>query len=213
MKIIRNLKNKVNDYEVIKNLPEYIEKNYKGAEVLTSVSLKLDNFTQTDFKNQRNNCTLTSILRVLMYNIDKFQVLPESKEVLYEDIYKSGKKYFFNEAFGTMPIMISNIVKDVFKEYKVKGKVKGHYLGNFYRPIKSELDNRRPLIMNIVFGAYKKHSITISGYIILNYRGMKIKILEVVDNWSSQKRFLDYTRFSHSINSFNTFSLNTIEIN
>lgn len=37
--------------------------------------------------------------------------------------------------------------------------------------------------MNIAFGEYHNHTVTISGYKIFRYKGMNIKFIEVFDGW------------------------------
>lgn len=210
--MIKKFLNYINDYEVITNLEEYIDRTYPGAEVVEIKSLELPEFVQSEFGDGKNNCTLASILRVFMYHRDKFKILPESEESLYSTIKDAADIYFFNVFNGTLPMTISRIIKRSAEEYELNIKTKGHYNGNFYNPIKREIDNRRPLLMNIGFGKYKRHTVTISGYISLKYRGMNVYILEVYDNWSRYKRFIDYSYLAHSLKSLNAYTFNTIEI-
>lgn len=210
--MIKRFLNSINNYEKISNIKNYIDKNYPGAEIVEMKSIRLMDFLQSDFEDGKYNCTLVSILRVLMNGIDRFETVPESKEALYQDIKKAASKYHFDEIKGTMPLMISKIIKNVASEYGLDLKSKGHYLGNFYNPIKREIDKNRPLIMNIGFGEYGSHSVTISGYMTLKFKGMKIHILEIYDNWTKSKRFIDYSHLAHSLTSLNAVSFNTIEI-
>ena len=210
--MIKKILNVINDYEVITNLEEYIDRTYPGAEVVEMKSLKVPEFIQSDFGDGKNNCTLVSILRVFMYHRDKFNILPESENALYDSIKEAADTYFFNVFRGTLPVTISKIIKKSAEDYELDIKTKGHYNGNFYNPVKREIDQRRPLLMNIGFGKYKSHTVTICGYTTLKYRGMNINILEVYDNWSSYKRFIDYSYLSHSLKSLNAYTFNTIEI-
>lgn len=199
-------------YESIDYIYSYIDKNYKGAVLLGEKSLELDNFIQKDFSKNTKNCSIISITRLIKYYSKKISKLSTSEQEIFGQVYNIALAYNFSEIYGTNPTKIDDILRDYFSFFGIKTKAKGHYLGNFYKPVKSEIDKGRPLIMNIAFGKYHNHTVTVTGYKIFKYRNMNIKFIELYDGWTREKSYLDYNAFSHSLFSFGLCSYNTLEI-
>lgn len=187
------------------NIDEYINKNYKGAFLTSMKSLKLKTFTQRDLSSIENNCSITSITRIMNYylNVDE-------KEI-YDEVLEIARHHLFTETLGTFPNKIDDISREFLKKHGIKNKIRGIYLGNFYTHIKGEIDNLRPLMMNLAVGYYKNHSLVVSGYRIYNYNGMNIKIIEVIDGWRRNIRYIDYTdlrvKYILPLFSYNTFKI------
>ena len=201
---------KFTGYEVIDYLYGYITKNYNGAVLLQEKSLDLKDFLQSEFKKSNKNCSIVSITRVLSYYDKIFGDLSEQE--IFDQIFTIAQSYGFDETVGTLPTKIDDIMKDYFRYYGIKVKAKGKYFSNFYNPVKSEIDAGRPLLMNIAFGEYHNHTVTISGYKIFRYKGMNIKFIEVFDGWRKNKTYIDYNIFSHSLLSTGLCSYNTLAI-
>lgn len=203
---------KINGYESIDYLYGYISKNYRGAELLEENSIDLDNFIQDDFEYDVKNCSLVSITRLIKFYSRENEKLPKDELEIYRSVFNIAKGYKFSYESGTSPLVIDDIIRDYFNFYGVEVKSKGHYLGNFYNPVKKEIDKRHPLIMNIAFGKYQGHTVTVSGYKIFKFKNMKIKFIELFDGWSKNVSYLDYNIFAHGIMSVGVCSYNTIEL-
>lgn len=171
----------------IANLNTYIENHYPGARFIESSDLELPDFLQREFNDSHNNCTIASLTRVINYYFrdkDKFEI--------YDEVFAIAKKNGYFKKIGTLPVMISHIANIYFKKNKIDIRARGIYLGNFYSHVKDEIDNFRPLVMNLGSGYYKNHSLVISGYSIYKFKGMKVKFLHVYDGWNKTKSYIDY---------------------
>lgn len=200
------------NYEAIDKLDEYINNKYKGALLREEKSLNLDNFIQNNFSYSDKNCSLVAITRLIKYYSNIYPNLKSDNIDIFNEVYTIALEYGFDMIVGTHPTKIDNILKDYFEKQNIKVKSKGHYFGNFYNPLKREIDLNRPLIMNIAFGDYNNHSISVTGYKIYNYKNMNIKFIEVYDGWKKTHSYIDYNIFCHSIGSINVFSFNTLKI-
>lgn len=190
----------------IANLNEYIEKNYPKAVFMESSEVKMQNFLQRDFEDGSNNCTIASLTRIISYyfkDLDKFEI--------YEEVFKIARKNGYFGNIGTIPFFISRIANTYFRKNNMNLKSKGIYMGNFYSNVKNEIDNFRPVLMNLGSGYYKRHSLVIFGYSIYKFKGMKIKILHVYDGWNKTPSYIDYNDLK-GLKNFPIFSYNIFNI-
>lgn len=187
----------------ITDIDFYIKNYYEGAELIDENILSLPNFTIKDLTNDRNSCSLVSLTRIINYYFPNL-----SLEEIYNYIIIFARKRGYHEECGTFPNFISEIAKSYFKFKKIPAKCRGIYFSNFYSHIKNEIDNKRPVIMNIGAGFYKNHTLNVIGYRIYKYKSLKIKILEVLDGWSREIRYLDYSALKGLLNEpFYSFNL------
>lgn len=199
------------DYEAIDNLNKYIKSKYPHAKLKEEKSLPMDNFIQNEFPNSEKNCSLVSITRLIKYYSNPYNNIPSDNLDIFLSVYDISLEYGFNNITGTHPTKIDNIISDYFKSINIKTRAKGHYFSNFYSPLKKEIDNNRPLIMNIAFGEYNNHSVTVTGYKIYKFKNMNINFIEVYDGWKKTHSYIDYNIFTHSLFSMNVFSLNSLK--
>lgn len=200
----------INKYEVIDYLYGYINKNYNGAKLVCEKSLDICDFLINEF-SLNNSCSLVCILRIVEYYFNKLNIEFDKYKV-FDEIVTFARLNYFTEEFGTLPMKIDDILRQYFNAYGIDVVAKGHYFGNFYKPIKSEIDSDRPLIMNIAFGGYEKHSVTIVGYKIFKYKSLNLKFIELYDGWKRRKSYIDYNVFSHGIFNFGVCSYDTLKI-
>ncbi|EFI41799.1 MULTISPECIES: hypothetical protein [Peptoniphilus] len=206
------MKNKVKQYEVIDYLYGYILKNYNGARLISEKSLELENFIQNDFESSEKNCSLVASTRVIKYYADRISILPKDESEIFKQIYTLAQKYNYNEKIGIFSTKVDDILRDYFTFFKVNTISRGHYFGNFYKPVKKEIDENRPLVMNIAFGEYHNHTVTVTGYKIFKFKNMKIKFIELYDGWRREKSYIDYNIFAQGIFSKGICSYYTIKI-
>lgn len=202
--------NKFNSYEVIYHLYSYVNKNYPQAVLMEEKSLNLPNFLQDEFKIPNKNCSLVSTTRLISYYNEFINEMDEQE--IFNQIYTIGRSYGFSELIGTLPIKIDDIMRDFFTYHNIKVKAQGKYFSNFYNAVKKEIDANRPLLMNIAFGKYHNHTVTVTGYKIFKFKGMRIKFIEILDGWRRNKTYIDYNIFSHGFFSSGLCSYNTLKI-
>lgn len=190
----------------IANLNTYIEKNYHGAKFIEASEIDLPDFLQRDFEAGLNNCTITSLTRVITYY---FKDLDKNK--VYKEVFEIAKRNGYFKKYGTLPVLISRIANIYFKRNNIPIRARGVYLGNFYSHVKDEIDNFRPLLMNLASGYYKNHSLVISGYSVYKFRDMKVKFLHVYDGWNKEKSYIDYNDLNGFL-SLPIFSYNVFDV-
>lgn len=190
----------------ISNLDRYIEKKYPGAFLIERAELEVPDFLQRDFESGSNNCSIASIVRIINYYFKDI-----NKEEVYKDVMKIARRTGYFDGIGTIPMFIAHIANTYFKKKGINGKSRGIYLGNFYSHIKDEINNLRPVMMNLGYGFYKNHSLVVFGYSIYYYKRMKIKILHVYDGWHRSKSYIDYNELNGFANlpiySYNIFNI------
>ena len=130
-----------------------------------------------------------------------------------------AKKYGYTEKGGTWPTKINNIIDDVLEDYGYsKSYSKGIYVWTFSGQVKKEIDNKRPVVMNIVRGYYGNHSVTVCGYSIYKSKhklliGSYTKTHNMIctyDGWKSTRRYIDYEAFAYDLISSGFGSFNTV---
>ena len=130
-----------------------------------------------------------------------------------------AKKYGYTSRDGISATKINNVVNDVLKDYGYsKSNCKGIYVWNFKNQVKKEIDNNRPVIMNIARGYYGNHTVTVCGYAIYKRSSKKSKIssnktynmIQVYDGWTTYKRFIDYSAFAYDLVTSGFGSFNTV---
>ncbi len=194
----------------IANLDTHVEKTYPGARFIESSDLDLPDFLQKDFQDSHNNCTIASLTRIINYYLKD-----KNKFEIYDEVFGIAKKNGYFKSIGTLPLLISHIANSYFKKNKIGIRARGIYLGNFYSHVKGEIDNFKPLLMNLGSGYYKNHSLVVSGYSIYKFRGMKLKFLHVYDGWNKDKSYIDYNDLRGFMKlpvfSYNVFSVDILE--
>lgn len=207
-------------YGGITNPSKYLKDRYGGTiSQSSSKSLSMQTFICNDF-NEDNNCTLVAITRILYYYYNQgYKKLPSDYNTIYKKVLKVAKEYGYTEKKGTWPTKINNIIDDVLDDYGyTKSYSKGIYVWTFSGQVKKEIDNNRPVVMNIVRGYYGNHSISVSGYGIYKSKHKLLfgsyskthNMICVYDGWSRSKRYIDYEAFAYDLVSSGFGSFNTI---
>lgn len=170
-----------------KNIIDYVQAEYGHPVKTENKKKKLANFKPLLQKNYGgiNDCTLTAITAMLYYYHPEIDV-----EKIYEQVELSGKKYFFSNKNGTLPIFSTCIFNDAAKKLNFLEHISKKLFKNIgynFNDIKAQIDMGRPVLLDISQdgrGYYKNHGVTIVGYSIIE----NIPFLIIQDNW-----FLDYS--------------------
>lgn len=154
-------------------------------------------FLMKDLEYGAGNCTLTAITRVFRYQRIKQGLsgkITGDFYTTYQDVRNIAVKYGFDPNSGTNPTRIDDIINDLAKKYGLNGGGSNTYLWDFSTFTK-EIDAGRPVLLNISFGYYADHTVTVVGYSEFK-RGNEIRrFLKVYDGWTTSDRYIDYSQF------------------
>lgn len=198
--------NKFKGYGGIEDTEKYINAYY-GQEWIESRTVsvsEVENFAQSRLEKGANNCTLTSITRILKYYSDKgYKNIPSNIKDVYGVIRELGVKHGFDpkktgllrDLFIYTPWEIDNMVEESWKEF---GYTEGYGNNSYFlklRTIKKNIDNSNPLLLNITFGDYSGHTVSVVGYKIFTKAGQKdLNFIQIFDGWSETVRYIDWKR-------------------
>lgn len=166
------------------NLENYLKDTYGELKIKSYKQIpNVKPFLQKDYGGE-GDCTLTSILTTT-----GFYRCELNMNDVYNYIEKVAKKYLYHPNIGTNPFFNKNIVKEVFKYFKIQNPVSSKLIKgigfNAYTII-NEIKNAHPVILSITNDGrsyYKNHTITIVGYNIYEDKnGKEIIIFRVFDN-------------------------------
>ena len=144
------------------------------------------------------DCSITSITSVVYFYFQRQYPLQKVYDAV-ESI--AEKKYCYNEARGTNPLFIKNILNDSLKHYSNKKySTKSKYLKNIgynFNTIKDLIDKDIPVILSVwKCEKYKNHTVTIFGY------DEETQELIISDNWVKWATRIKYKNIS-TISSIN----------
>lgn len=205
-------------YGGITNISEYLQLQYglRGSLAFMGRPLVINADSMEAISGRRTrNCSVVAVTRVIDYyrSMKKLEGIPGDIRVIYKDVEEIAESYGYTDKNGTVPFFISGITKACLKKYGVKAKCRGHYIFGFERHIKKEIDNGRPVIMNIARGYYRDHTIVVAGYSIWKVGDKSYPMLRVQDGWKNGFHYLDYEAFAKDISQSIFGSFNTTLIN
>ncbi|WP_010244117.1 C39 family peptidase [Acetivibrio cellulolyticus] len=214
-------KGQVDGYAVDSDVYSYVNDRYgKGWTLKTSktVSSAGSALLMNNFRPGVGCCTITALTYVFDYhrrNSSKSKI-PSDINTLFSDIENIAVNYGYDKKTGgTNPLDIDNIVKDVWKKYGYTGSGSSLYVftrGNFTY----EIDKNRPALLNISFGYYGNHTVSMVGYRRYTKKNIlggesEILFLKVYDNWTTDTRYIDYDAITNPLSGdFSTLSLSRI---
>ena len=185
------------------DLKKYVKDNYgDGFTECASgtVEPKVQKFLMKDMEGGACNCTLVAIARILAFyrdNEGKDQIPANTK--LYGDIKAIAAIFGYDFEKGTNPVKINNIINYMLTKYGYGGKGKSTYIWNF-NTVKRQIDKGAPLILNIAFGYYKNHTVSVVGYNEFSKGAgifkKKKRFIKVYDGWTDVNSYIDYERMN-----------------
>lgn len=204
-------------YGGITNIPKYMMDQYgqKGMLVKQGRALCMNQQSMEEISGRRTrNCSVVAVTRILDYyrRIAGINAIPDNIHEVYRLVEEIATAYGYTDKRGTIPLFISGITKEAFKEYGVKAKCRGVYIWSFEKHVAREISAGRPVIMNLARGFYKDHTIVVSGYSIWRAGDKVLPMLRVIDGWNKGIHFVDYESFSKDITQsiFGSFNLTSI---
>ncbi|MCR4909463.1 MAG: hypothetical protein K5985_11590 [Lachnospiraceae bacterium] len=201
-------------YAGFSDLDRYMKEHYGNEALCIDPGKSLDVNSETMLTisgRSTKNCSLVAITRLLFYYKEKQGLTGIKGDIfeIYREVEEIGKRYGYRDKRGTNPVKIDNITKEAFRRYGYKAKCRGVYSWEFETEVKQEIDESRPVIMNLARGYYKDHTISVVGYSVWQAGNKKLPVIKVVDGWNGGYYYIDYTVFCNDmryagIGSFNT---------
>ncbi|WP_027628453.1 hypothetical protein [Ruminiclostridium cellobioparum] len=166
------------------------------------------NFKQTIFgPDNRNNCTLASITRIMKYySALGFHEIPSDIHEIYAIVREIGVKHGYDpeksgilrDLFIYTPFEIKTMVGDTWKKFGYeRSKPNNIYIGKL-KAIKNSIDDMNPVLLNIACGDYEGHTVTVTGYREFGSSREHCNnrtFVQVYDGWSEDVRYIDWKNF------------------
>ncbi len=212
-----NKKTKKKPYGGISNISQYLFEKYgvRASLVKRGRPIVMNTKSMETISGRKTrNCSVVAVTRVLDYYAQKGMVEGAPKDITetYKFVEEIAESYGYTDKRGTVPLFISGIAREAFKEYGVKARCRGVYLWSFENQVVKEISNGRPVIMNIARGFYKDHTIVVAGYSVWKVGDKLYPMLRVIDGWKSGYHYIDYEAFAKDISQSIFGSFNTIRL-
>lgn len=210
----------VSGYAVNSDVYGYVNSRYgsgwtlKTTKTVSSVGSAL---LMNNFRPGVGCCTITALTYVFDYhrrNSGKTKI-PSNIQTLFTDIENVAVTHGYNKTTGgTNPLKINNIINDVWKKYGYTGSGTSVYVFT-QSDFTTEINNNRPALLNITFGYYGNHSVSMVGYRIYSgstWLGSSERLfLKVYDGWTTADRFIDYEAITNPTSGdFSTLSISKV---
>lgn len=164
----------------------------------------VDGFSQNRLEAGAPNCVPISLTRVLQsFSKRGYDRIPSEPEDIYPVIRRVTVRYGYDpvksgllrDLFVYTPFSIGRMATEVWQEFGYgRGEGKNRYVGKL-RHLLHQLDNNMPALLNLAFGDYPSHTLTVAGYRIYSHPDKRSRVyLRVYDGWSPKPRYIDWTR-------------------
>ena len=184
------LPGQVDDYQISDRLL-YLSSRYGSYTYLSGKSLTgFPSLLQKDYgSSSDNDCTLVSITAISKwyYTLGKTGV-PASTYTIYSDVLAKATALGYTPSGGSMPNIIDDIVVNSFNKWGYSSTTASNLVTYSFSTFKSEIDNNRPMLLNILNGPYMLHTVSLFGYM----RYDVADFLMVKDNWTTSTMYLHY---------------------
>ncbi|MDD2458181.1 MAG: hypothetical protein PHQ83_06725 [Eubacteriales bacterium] len=152
-----------------------------------------------DFRPGIGCCTITALTAIFrqIQQKEASSMIPFITHSLFDQIESVASHHGYRPKRGrTNPLRIGSIARHLFRLYHLQGQA-GSTLFLSARKICHELDHARPVLMNLAFGHYRRHTVTIVGYQIwrdtIKQPSNRQRVFWLVhDGWSQDVRFIDH---------------------
>ncbi len=172
-------------------------------------------FPQSDLEPGAPNCALASIVRCLLYLKHRGPAPVTERAALYEQVRRIGVRHgyapdksgWFHDLFVYSPFCIARMVTESAVAAAQPGICGRSRYVRRLATLRRELDAGRPALLNIAFGDYPGHTVTIAGY--RAYRGQHGAVrlyLRTIDGWRDAPSYIDWHRARRVPSSVTCFS-------
>jgi len=176
--------------------------------------VEMDSNLQMSGRKDAENCSVAAVARVSEYWSSRQQVkFPHYLADTYQVAeILAASKYRYTAKKGLSQFRISPLLHEVAHRNGINLDCRLHILWNYKKHIEGELDAGRPVILNIAFGYYHNHSITVAGYRVYECGGRKYTMLCTADGWSEGARYIDLRAFRRALDFKWISSVNTANL-
>lgn len=215
-KLTRKIRSKAYETGNYYNLESNLSNKYNNLDKEEKI-LNLPNYTMKDIEKFKKNCTLIAITRILDYLFlnSLYSLKTFDKYEIYNVVKRKGLELGYNSKHGTYPILVADIMRRSVSFFGYSNKsieFKSSFFWEF-KDFKNEIDNNKPLILNIARGKYKNHSVTVIGYSIFRISRLRTnRYILLYDGWSKNIKYLDFNQFSFNLLLAGLGSINTYNI-
>jgi hypothetical protein len=183
-----------------------------------------------DFRPGVGCCSITALAFVFAYHRRNSPqlTLPGDIQVLFAQLEKLATHHGYSPTKGrTNPLRISGLVRAAWRQFGCRGRSRS-VLQAGRRLMIREIDHNRPALLNIAFGYYRRHTVTLVGYQVWQKGGpakspqhlpsqfsqlrpsksSEITLLKVFDGWSRTVRYIDFSALCSPLSGdFSLYSL------
>ncbi len=161
------------------------------AELVDSYILDMPAERMLRYFGRSKACSLMAIMNVVDYKLGGRSVTRR------KDLKRYAKRWGYFDWRGTPFIVIPFILKGYAKRHGLRFKTKHTFILS-WRDMVRNLRQNRPFLLNIAWGDYAKHTVTIIGYEVHESQAGCHRFLVTADSWADGIRYIDYDRLTGS---------------
>lgn len=216
----KRFQGQLNGYVIADSVDTYLAERYGGMwsqHHQASVTPPFITLLINDLHHGRGGCSLTALTSVFAWMRDRFGLfnLPESTNDLFEKISLTAAGHGYKSENGrTNPLRIANIIRRIWNVFTYSGH--GHsWIMASPRKATRLIDSDLPCLLNIAFGHYKFHTVTVTGYEQWRQknacRQRQRLLLNIYDGWTKKARYLDVQAMRNPLSgNFTFYSLTAV---
>lgn len=200
MKQPKQWQGQLKGYVVERSIDRYLAERYGGdwaAQVPLLISPAPPALLIRDIRKGRGGCSLTALTSLFTWlrQTGITMALPEAPDALYDTISQIAAGHGFRPASGrTNPFRLASIIRRIWHRIGQPGSGRSYLMAG-PRRMERLIRQNHPYLMNIAFGHYGFHTITVTGCQLWQRKaaGRKSRrlLLQVQDGWSATPRYLD----------------------
>lgn len=198
----------------------YLASRYGGNWQMTETATLPGSFEallMDDYRPGIGCCTLTALTAIFHYHQLRAagKATAEDPLALFSQIESQAVQHGYSLTRGRVnPLRMDGLVRSIWRSQGHIGVTKSVYWPS-QKLIIRELQAGRPMLLNIAFGPYHRHTVTLTGFETWQTtdrpRPQNRLLLQVADGWSREYRWIDYTAMAKpGSGSFSFFSLTLI---
>ena len=203
-------------------LPAYINDRYGPGWSLTEdrqLAKPGKPLLMADFRPGVGCCSLTALTYLLDYH-HRAHDCPANAgtlEGLFTTIENEATHHGYSLTKGRMnPLRISSLARAAWQKSGCKAQSRSLLLIR-QQVLKDEISQDRPLLLNIAFGYYRRHTVTVAGYQAWQHKrqsgtgSRELLFLKVLDGWTREERYIDLAAMRCPLSGdFTPFSLTLV---
>ncbi len=214
MKKHKQYQGQLSGYVVEKTIDAYLAERYGGGWAMlqsSAVSPPPPPLLIRSIRQGHGGCSLTALTSVFSWlrQTRNLSRLPDNPEKLYETISRTATGHGFRPGSGrTNPFRLASIIRRIWRQTSVSGNGRSYIMAGWRRMVRL-IEHNLPYLLNIAFGHYGFHTVTVTGCQLWQRKAAGRKgrrlLLQVQDGWSVTPRYLDVRAMRHPLSGHFTF--------